>query len=127
MPCLRLPSRALANGSWISAAAVARLRWSLRVLSVPPAAWRAGYFWSNAGRGREARESRRVTNVDWRQADPVTAALDEYDLLISAFGVMFFGDRVAAFTNMRRRAAPDARMALVCWRTWPKTRGWRCR
>ena len=30
---------------------------------------------------------------------------------------MFFGDRVAAFTNMRRAAAPDARMALVCWRT----------
>ena len=58
-----------------------------------------------------------IANVDWRQADPATAALDEYDLLISAFGVMFFGDRVAAFTNMRRAAAPDARMALVCWRT----------
>jgi len=56
-----------------------------------------------------------IANVDWRQADPATAALDEYDLLISAFGVMFFGDRVAAFTNMRR--APDARMALVCWRS----------
>jgi hypothetical protein len=30
---------------------------------------------------------------------------------------MFFGDRVAAFTNMRHGAASDARMALVCWRT----------
>jgi SAM-dependent methyltransferase len=58
-----------------------------------------------------------IANVDWWQADPATAALDEYDLLISAFGVMFFGDRVAAFTNMRRAAAPDARMALVCWRS----------
>ena len=57
-----------------------------------------------------------VANVDWRQADPATAALDQYDLLTSAFGVMFFGDVVAAFTNMRRGAAPDARMALVCWR-----------
>jgi hypothetical protein len=46
-----------------------------------------------------------------------TAALDEYDLLTSAFGVMFFGDRVAAFTNMRRGTAPGARMALVWWRT----------
>jgi hypothetical protein len=45
------------------------------------------------------------------------ASLGEYDLLISAFGVMFFGDRVAAFANMRRNAAPNARMALVCWRT----------
>jgi hypothetical protein len=26
-------------------------------------------------------------------------------------------NRVAAFTNMRRTAAPDARMAIVCWRT----------
>jgi len=58
-----------------------------------------------------------IANVDWRQADPATAALDEYDLLTSAFGAMFFGDRVAAFTNMRRAAAPDARMALVCWRS----------
>jgi SAM-dependent methyltransferase len=58
-----------------------------------------------------------ITNVDWRQADPATATLDEYDLLISAFGVMFFGDRVAAFTNMRRAAARGARLALVCWRT----------
>ena len=58
-----------------------------------------------------------IANVDWRQADPAMAALDEYDLLTSAFGVMFFGDRLAAFTNMRRSAAPDARMALVCWRT----------
>ena len=40
-----------------------------------------------------------LANVDWRQADPATAALDEYDLLTSAFGTMFFGDRVAAFTN----------------------------
>jgi SAM-dependent methyltransferase len=58
-----------------------------------------------------------IANVEWRQADPATAALDEYDLMVSAFGVMFFGDRVAAFANMRRGAAPGARMALVCWRT----------
>jgi SAM-dependent methyltransferase len=57
-----------------------------------------------------------IANVEWRQADPATAALDGYDLLTSAFGTMFFGDRVAAFTNMRRGAAAHARMALVCWR-----------
>src|SRR3974377_1551254 len=57
-----------------------------------------------------------IANVDWRQADPATAALDEYDLLTSAFGVMFFGDRAADFPHMRPGAAPDARMALVCWR-----------
>jgi SAM-dependent methyltransferase len=58
-----------------------------------------------------------IANVDWLQLDPATAALEEYDLLTSAFGVTFFGDRVAAFTNMRHGAAPYARMALVCWRT----------
>lgn len=57
-----------------------------------------------------------IANVDWLQVDPATAALDEYDLLVSAFGVTFFGDRVAAFRNMRRAAASGARMALVCWR-----------
>jgi len=57
-----------------------------------------------------------LANIEWRQADPATATLDQYDLLTSAFGVMFFGDRVAAFKNMRRGAAPSARMALVCWR-----------
>ena len=58
-----------------------------------------------------------IANVVWRQADPATSALDGYDLLTSAFGVMFFGDPVAAFANMRRAANPGARMALVCWRT----------
>jgi SAM-dependent methyltransferase len=57
-----------------------------------------------------------IANVEWRQADPATAALDEYDLLTSAFGAMFFGDPVGAFANMRRAANSGARMAIVCWR-----------
>ncbi len=58
-----------------------------------------------------------ITNVEWRQADPATAALDQYDLLTSAFGTMFFGDPVGAFAHMRRAANPGARMAIVCWRS----------
>jgi SAM-dependent methyltransferase len=57
-----------------------------------------------------------ITNVVWQQADPAIAALDEYDLLTSAFGVMFFGDPVGAFANMLSAASPGARMAFVCWR-----------
>lgn len=57
-----------------------------------------------------------ITNVAWQQADPAIAALDEYDLLTSAFGVMFFGDPVGAFANMLSAASPGARMAFVCWR-----------
>jgi len=58
-----------------------------------------------------------IANIDWQQVDPATAALEGYDLLTSAFGVMFFGDPVGAFANMRRAANPGARMAIVCWRS----------
>ncbi len=37
------------------------------------------------------------------------------DLVVSRFGVMFFGDPVAAFANLRRAMAPGARLALVVW------------
>jgi len=57
-----------------------------------------------------------IANIAWQQVDPATAGLDAYDLLTSAFGVMFFGDPVGAFTNMRGAAARGARMAFVCWR-----------
>ncbi len=66
--------------------------------------------------GRARAEAAGIANVDWRQADPATAALDEFDLLASSFGLMFFGDPVAAFARMRRAAIPGARMAFVTWR-----------
>ena len=51
------------------------------------------------------------------QADPATADLEQFDVLASAFGVMFFGDPIAAFTHMRTAARDGARMAFVCWRS----------
>jgi SAM-dependent methyltransferase len=38
-----------------------------------------------------------------------------YDWIVSRFGVMFFDDPSAAFTNLRRHAAADGRLAFVCW------------
>jgi SAM-dependent methyltransferase len=38
------------------------------------------------------------------------------DLMISRFGVMFFGDPVAAFTNLRTALAPGGRLRFACWR-----------
>jgi SAM-dependent methyltransferase len=64
---------------------------------------------------RRASEAK-LGNVDWQQADAATTDLAPYDLLISAFGLMFFGDQVAAFRHMRRAAKPGARMVFVCWR-----------
>jgi SAM-dependent methyltransferase len=58
-----------------------------------------------------------ISNVDWRQADAATTALTRYDLLTSMFGLMFFGDPVAAFIHMRGAANDGARMSFACWRT----------
>lgn len=54
-----------------------------------------------------------VTNAGFAVADVQTAAaLPAVDVAISRFGVMFFDDPVAAFTNLRRTAG---RLAFVCW------------
>src|SRR6516164_9217216 len=92
MPCSALLHHAPASGWWISAAAAARPRWSLRAPSVRPAAW-----WDSTFPGRCWL---RVRGAPVPPASP-----------------MSIGDRVAAFTNMRRAATPDARMAIVCWCT----------
>lgn len=66
--------------------------------------------------GQARAKAAALDNIDWHKADASVAALRDFDLLASAFGVMFFGDPVAAFANLRRAAKPSARMVLVCWR-----------
>ncbi|WP_067563325.1 class I SAM-dependent methyltransferase [Nocardia acidivorans] len=39
-----------------------------------------------------------------------------FDLIMSRFGVMFFPDPVAAFTNLRAAARPGAALRLLVWR-----------
>ncbi len=39
------------------------------------------------------------------------------DTIISRFGVMFFGDPVRAFANLRHAAANDARLHFISWRS----------
>jgi len=39
-----------------------------------------------------------------------------FDAVFSRFGVMFFTDPDAAFSNLRRALAPGGRLAFVCWR-----------
>jgi SAM-dependent methyltransferase len=38
------------------------------------------------------------------------------DLLMSRFGVMFFGDPTVAFANMRHALKPGGRIVFACWR-----------
>lgn len=40
----------------------------------------------------------------------------EFDLVFSRFGVMFFGDPVTAFANIRRSLRADGRLACLTWR-----------
>jgi ubiquinone/menaquinone biosynthesis C-methylase UbiE len=66
--------------------------------------------------GKARAETAGMSNVDWQQADAATAGLSGFDLLTSAFGLMFFGEPVGAFAHVRRAANTGARMAFVCWR-----------
>lgn len=70
------------------------------------------------GRAREEARLAGVENVRFELADAQTADLPgaPFDKLFSRFGVMFFSDSVAAFTNLRRALRPGARLTFVCWR-----------
>jgi SAM-dependent methyltransferase len=60
-------------------------------------------------------------NVSFVAADaqvvPVAALGGEADAIISRFGVMFFADPVAAFTNMLSLVKQGGRMSFVCWQS----------
>lgn len=58
-----------------------------------------------------------VANVSFRRTDAQVEPLgfEEFDVAISQFGVMFFGDPVVAFGNIRRSLRDDGRLAFVCW------------
>lgn len=54
---------------------------------------------------------------DAQTADLLAAAPGRaFDRVVSRFGVMFFADPTAAFANVRSALAPDARLAVACWR-----------
>ena len=59
-----------------------------------------------------------LTNVTYVQGDAQVYPFDAqaFDIAISSFGVMFFGDPVAAFTNIGNAIRPGGRLALLAWR-----------
>jgi SAM-dependent methyltransferase len=63
--------------------------------------------------------------VDFVQADATVHSFEpaSFDLLASRFGVMFFGDPIASFSNLRRALKPSGRLAFACWRE-PKENPW---
>ncbi|OYY45313.1 MAG: hypothetical protein B7Y08_07280 [Rhodospirillales bacterium 24-66-33] len=76
----------------------------------------------------DAAATRRLSNATFVVADAGTHPFEaaSVDLIFSRFGVMFFADPVAAFTNLRRALKPSGRLAFVCWRSaqdnpWSRT------
>ena len=58
-----------------------------------------------------------VENARFDVGDLERAELGQarFDLAISRYGVMFFGDHVAAFANIRSAMRPGGRLAFTCW------------
>jgi ubiquinone/menaquinone biosynthesis C-methylase UbiE len=56
--------------------------------------------------------------VEFALADATIHAFaqDDFDLLASRFGVMFFADPALSFANMRRGLRRSGRLAFACWR-----------
>jgi SAM-dependent methyltransferase len=61
-----------------------------------------------------------LTNVRLVRADAQVHVppANGYDVTISSFGVMFFDDPVAAFTNLRDALRPGGRLAFLCWQRY---------
>ena len=69
-------------------------------------------------RARERSRAEGLTSARFEQADAQVYPFEgqAFDLAISRFGAMFFGDPVAAFRNIGRALRPDGRVALLSWR-----------
>ena len=67
-------------------------------------------------RARETARAEGVENVSFEVDDAQTRAFEPaFDCAISRFGVMFFDDPVAAFTNIRRALRTAGRVAVAVW------------
>jgi SAM-dependent methyltransferase len=66
-----------------------------------------------------------VANAHFEQADAQIHSFGEepFDLAISRTGTMFFGDPVAAFTNIARAVRPGGRVVLLVWQR-PEANEW---
>ncbi|MDE8348867.1 MAG: class I SAM-dependent methyltransferase [Acidocella sp.] len=67
-----------------------------------------------------------IPRLDFLLADAQTFEFvpAKFDVLTSRFGVMFFADPVAAFTNLRTALVPGGRVCFVCWATLDENPHW---
>ncbi|MBB5158492.1 class I SAM-dependent methyltransferase [Saccharopolyspora phatthalungensis] len=67
-------------------------------------------------------ERERVANATFHQADAQVYPFPDryFDVVISRHGAMFFGDPVAAFTNIARATRPGGRVILLTWQAFER-------
>jgi SAM-dependent methyltransferase len=68
-------------------------------------------------RARELARAEGLRNVTFERADAQVHRFphERFDLAISRFGTMFFGDPGAAFANIRRALRPAGRLVMMVW------------
>jgi SAM-dependent methyltransferase len=68
--------------------------------------------------GRAKERLGEYTNATFLLGDAADVPLQDIraNLMVSRFGVMFFGDPVAAFANLRTGLVPGGRLRFACWR-----------
>jgi SAM-dependent methyltransferase len=68
---------------------------------------------------RETAAAEGLDNVEFQHADAQIHPFETaaFDVAISRMGSMFFGDPVAAFTNIHRAVRPGGRLTLLTWQS----------
>jgi SAM-dependent methyltransferase len=71
---------------------------------------------------RRRAESEQVVNASFQQADAQVHPFSghSFDIAISRHGAMFFGDPVAAFTNLAQALRPGGRLVLLTWQPFER-------
>ena len=82
------------------------------------------------GRAEKLAKEDGLDNVRFEQADAQVHSFEPgvYDLAMSRFGVMFFLDPVAAFTNISSALRPGGRLTILVWQSvasneWARSMG----
>jgi SAM-dependent methyltransferase len=73
---------------------------------------------SMLAQAREAGATARLANVEFVHGDAQVYQFEDgtFDIAISRFGVMFFADPIAAFTNIAGSLTGNGRLALIAWK-----------
>jgi SAM-dependent methyltransferase len=68
-------------------------------------------------RARADAQSAGLANASFIESDAQVHPFEpgSFDVVISRFGMMFFADPAAAFTNLRTATKPGGRLVFVCW------------